>query len=85
MRLGGGYQFVETKVTNLDQIDDPEFKRLEGEVTSNTCRVTQIGYVSQDRMTTLNAGVRYNYLDKFKRHLLEPRLSLNQRFSARSI
>ena len=31
-------------------------------------------------MTTFNAGVRYNYLDKFKRHLLEPRLSFNQRF-----
>ena len=81
LRLGGGYQFVETKVTNLDQIDDPEFKRLEGEVLRTHAGFTQIGYVSQDRMTTLNAGVRYNYLDKFKRHLLEPRLSLNQRFS----
>jgi hypothetical protein len=31
-------------------------------------------------MTTFNAGVRYNYLDKFKKHLVEPRLSFNQRF-----
>jgi hypothetical protein len=31
-------------------------------------------------MTTFNVGVRYNYLDKFKKQLWEPRLSFNQRF-----
>ena len=79
-RIGGGYQLVETKVTNLDDIDDPRFVSLEAEVLRTHAGFTQIGYVSKDRMTTLNAGARYNYLDKFKRHLLEPRLSLNQRF-----
>ncbi|WP_273565821.1 TonB-dependent receptor [Maribacter halichondriae] len=75
-----GYQYIDSKVTNLDSIDNPRFKRLEGEVLRTHAGFTQLGYVSKDKMTTLNAGVRYNYLDKLKKHLLEPRFSFNQRF-----
>ncbi|WP_157943802.1 MULTISPECIES: carboxypeptidase-like regulatory domain-containing protein [Arenibacter] len=78
--IKGGYQYVETKVTNLDDIDDPRFIRLEGEVLRTHAGFSQLGYISNDRMTTFNAGVRYNYLDKFNKHLVEPRLSFNQRF-----
>ncbi len=78
--IQGGYQYVDTKVTNLDDIDDPKFVRLEGEVLRTHAVFTQMGYLSKDRMTTLNAGVRYNYLDKFKKQLWEPRFSFNQGF-----
>ncbi len=80
LQLRVGYQYIDSKVTNLDSIDNPRFLRLEGEVLRTQAVFTQLGYVSKNKMTTLNAGVRYNYLDKFKRHLLEPRLSFNQRF-----
>ncbi len=79
-QLQGGYQYVDTKVRNLDDIDDPEFTRLDGEVLSTHAGFSQLGYISKDRMTTFNVGVRYNYLDKFKKQLWEPRLSFNQRF-----
>ena len=79
-RIKGGYQYVETKVTNLDDIDDPRFIRLEGEVLRTHAGFSQLGYISNDRMTTFNVGLRYNYLDKFKKQLLEPRFSFNQRF-----
>ncbi len=79
-RIKGGYQYVETKVTNLDDIDDPRFIRLEGEVLRTQAGFSQLGYISSDRMTTFNVGLRYNYLDKFKKQLLEPRFSFNQRF-----
>lgn len=79
-RIKGGYQYVETKVTNLDDIDDPRFIRLEGEVLPTHAGFSQLGYISSDRMTTFNVGLRYNYLDKFKKQLLEPRFSFNQRF-----
>ena len=79
-QIKAGYQYVDTKVTNLDDIDDPFFRTLEAEVLSNHAGFTQLGYISKDRMTTFKLGIRYNYLDKFKKQLWEPRFSLNQRF-----
>ncbi len=79
-RILAGYQYVDTKVTDFDEIDNPVFQRLVGEVLSTHAGFGQLGYVSKNKMTTLNAGVRYNYLDKFKKQLVEPRISFNQRF-----
>lgn len=78
--LQGGYQYVETKVTNFDDIDTPRFVRLTGELLRTHAGFSQLGFTSKDRLTTFNAGIRYNYLDKFKKQLLEPRFSFNQRF-----
>ncbi len=75
-----GYHFVETKVTNLDDVDDPLFVRLVGEVLRTHALFTEVGLSSQNAATQLNLGVRYNYLDGFKRQLWEPRLSFNHRF-----
>ena len=78
--LRNGYHFVETKVTNLDDVDDPIFRRLEGEVLRTHGIFTEVDWSSPNGNTALNAGVRFNYLDKFNRQLWEPRLSFNQRF-----
>ncbi|WP_223826737.1 carboxypeptidase-like regulatory domain-containing protein [Flagellimonas sp. S3867] len=78
--LRSGYHFVETKVTNLDDVDDPIFRRLEGEVLRTHGIFTEVDWSSTNGNTSLNAGVRFNYLDKFNRKLWEPRLSFNQRF-----
>ncbi|VAW12309.1 TonB-dependent receptor plug [hydrothermal vent metagenome] len=79
-RWVNGYQFVETKVTNLDDVDDPIFIRLVGEVLRTHGVFSELGYTSENRRTNLNVGLRFNYLDKFKKQLWEPRLSFNQRF-----
>jgi hypothetical protein len=78
--LRNGYHFVETKVTNLDDVDDPIFRRLEGEVLRTHGIFTEVDWSSTNGNTSLNAGIRFNYLDKFNRQLWEPRLSFNQRF-----
>ena len=78
--LRSGYHFVETKVTNLDDVDDPIFRRLEGEVLRTHGIFSELDWSSTDGNTSLNAGVRFNYLDKFNRQLWEPRLSFNHRF-----
>lgn len=75
-----GYHFVETKVTNLDDVDDPLFVRLEGEVLRTHAVFTEIGLSSKNTATQLNLGVRFNYLDDFKKQLWEPRLSFNHGF-----
>ncbi|WP_299161289.1 carboxypeptidase-like regulatory domain-containing protein [uncultured Eudoraea sp.] len=75
-----GYHFVETKITNLDDVDDPIFRRLESEVLRTHGIFTEIDWSTPNSSTSVNAGLRFNYLDKFQKQLWEPRLSLNQKF-----
>src|SRR5690606_14937697 len=78
--LLGGYQFVETEITNLDDVDDPLFRSLISEVVRNHSVFSEIGFRSPSGNTNIKGGIRLNYIDKFKKTLLEPRLSFTQRF-----
>ncbi len=75
-----GYHFVETKVTNLDDVDIPVFRSLISEVVRTHGAFTQVSYKSPEAKTNLGFGLRYNYIGKFRKHLLEPRFSLSHRF-----
>lgn len=75
-----GYHFVETKVTNLDDVDDPVFRRLIANVLRTQGIFTELDFISANRKTKLNLGLRFNYLDKFNKQLWEPRVSFNHRF-----
>lgn len=76
--LENGYHFTETKVTNLDDVDDPVFRDLRGRVLREHALFTQLGLSSPEKKTILNLGLRVNYLEKFNTVLWEPRLSFNQ-------
>lgn len=76
-----GYQFIETKITNLDDVDNPNVRTLISEVIRSHGAFTQVDYNSRDRQTTVNLGFRYNFLDKFNKHSFEPRLSIHQKFA----
>lgn len=76
-----GYQFLETKITNLDDVDVPLVRTLISEVVRTHGGFSQLDYRSLDKQSNLNIGFRYNYLDKFNKHLYEPRLSFNQKFA----
>ncbi|MEO1031143.1 MAG: TonB-dependent receptor plug domain-containing protein [Bacteroidota bacterium] len=80
LQLLSGYHFVETEVTNLDDVDVPRFRLLVSEVVRTHGVFSQISYRSKDRNTTMSSGLRYNYIDKFSKHLLEPRLSFYHKF-----
>lgn len=75
-----GYHFVETKITNLDDVDDPIFRRLESEVLRTHGIFTEIDWSTPNNNTSVNAGLRFNYLEKFGKQIWEPRLSFNQKF-----
>lgn len=79
-QLLGGYQFVETKITNLDDVDNPLFHSLISEVVRTYATYSQLNFAAVNRKTNFFVGARYNYIDKFKKSILEPRLSFNQRF-----
>ena len=76
-----GYQFLETEVTNLDDVDVPLVRTLISEVVRTHSPFMQADLKSKDGRTHLNIGFRYNYLDKFSKHLYQPRLSFNQNFA----
>ncbi len=76
--LKSGYQFNETGITNLRNINNPIF----GETTKEVLRTNSVFSEGQfkSKNTSFNLGIRFNYLDKFKIFLAEPRLSFNHKF-----
>ncbi|MDP5081028.1 MAG: TonB-dependent receptor [Winogradskyella sp.] len=80
LKLLSGYHFVESEITNLDDVDNPLFRSLVSEVLRTHGVFTQVYYKSKDKKTNLNTGVRYNYIGKFNKHILEPRLSFSHKF-----
>jgi len=79
--LLNGYHFVETEVTNLDDVDNPLFRFKVSEVVRTHGLFSQLNYKSLSRNTNMNFGVRYNYIDKFRKHILEPRFTFAHKLS----
>ncbi|MFG6685503.1 carboxypeptidase-like regulatory domain-containing protein [Mariniflexile sp. HNIBRBA6329] len=80
LQLLSGYHFVETEVTNLDDVDTPLFRLLVSEVVRTHGVFSQLGYRSANGYSNLNFGVRYNFIEKFSKSIWEPRISFSQRF-----
>lgn len=74
-----GYQFTETGITNLTEVDDPIFVSKITEVIKEHGIYSQVNYVSNSQKTYVKAGIRYSYIEKFNKHIVEPRISLNQK------
>ncbi|MEN8798599.1 MAG: TonB-dependent receptor plug domain-containing protein [Flavobacteriaceae bacterium] len=81
LHLNNGYQFIETKVSNLDDVDNPIFRNLVGEVLRIHALFSSVDLSSINRDTRLNLGLRLNYLEKFSKTIVEPRLSFSQRIA----
>ncbi|TGV02719.1 TonB-dependent receptor plug domain-containing protein [Flavivirga rizhaonensis] len=80
LELLNGYHFVETEVTNLDDVDNPLFRFLVSEVVRTHGVFSQVGYKALNNKTNLNLGLRYNYISKFNKSIWEPRLSFSHQF-----
>lgn len=78
--LQSGYQFIESEITNLDDVDNPLIRTLISDVVRTHSGFAQMNFQSLDLNTNLNLGFRYNFLDKFSKHIYEPRISFHQRF-----
>ncbi|MGM5469763.1 TonB-dependent receptor plug domain-containing protein [Flavobacteriaceae bacterium LMO-SS05] len=79
-KLNGGYQFIETGISNLEDVNDPEFRSYIKEVIRSHSAYIESQYLSDNANTNLRFGARLNYFGKFDSFLIEPRLSFNQRF-----
>ncbi len=75
-----GYQFNETGITNLRDVNNPTFRDLIKEVVRTNSIFSEVELKSKNNNTHLNLGVRFNYFDKFDTFIAEPRLSFNYKF-----
>ena len=80
-KLSGGYQFFETGISNLEDVNDPEFRSYIKEVIRSNSIFTEVQFLSNNAKTNLRFGTRFNYFNKFDTFLVEPRFSFSQRFS----
>jgi hypothetical protein len=76
----GGYQFSEVGVSNLEDVNNPVFRRLAIEVLRTHSIFNEIGFSSQSKQTNVRIGIRTNYIEKFSEIYFEPRFSFSQRF-----
>ena len=76
--LFGGYQFQEMGVGNLEEINNPEFKRYIKRVVRTHVAFAESNYESKSGKTHVRLGFRANYFPKFQRIIPEPRLAFNQ-------
>ncbi|TPN81277.1 TonB-dependent receptor plug domain-containing protein [Aquimarina algicola] len=81
INLKTGYQFNETGISNLRDVNNPVFRDLIKEVVRTHGIFSEIEYKSKDSNTHLNIGARANYFEKFDTFLVEPRISFNHRFN----
>ena len=78
--LYSGYQFYETGVSNLVDINNPVYRRLIKKVLRNHALFTEGNYSSNSRHTNFRLGLRVNYFEKYDKMLFEPRFAITQRF-----
>jgi len=78
--LKSGFQFNETGISNLTDVNNPTFRDFKKEVIRTNSIFSETEYVSKSKNTYFNFGFRINHFDKFNKVLLEPRMSFNHRF-----
>ncbi len=76
--LNTGYQLDEIGVTNSDQINTPEFSRNIKEVSLSHAGIVEMNYTAINLKTSLTAGCRLNYFEKYHRTIAEPRIQFHQ-------
>ncbi|WP_062054831.1 TonB-dependent receptor plug domain-containing protein [Aquimarina longa] len=74
-----GCEFIETGVANLDVIDAPVYRKNKNEILQTYSLFSQMSYKNRKSHNSINFGLKYSYNNKIKTHILEPRLSYNQK------
>lgn len=75
--FNNGYQLNEIGTVNLDEINSPIFYRRIKEVLRTHALIVEGKYNDTLSKIYFNTGLRLNYIEKFKKHLFEPRFQFN--------
>jgi hypothetical protein len=73
-----GYQFSQVAISNLEDVDNPVFRRYIKQVLLSHAIYSQYNYTN-DRIQ-LKSGARLTYFDKFNQFSIEPRITFNYKF-----
>ena len=73
-----GYNFVETEVVNLNDIDVPLFVRRDSEVLREHAVFGQTHFENANKTFSIKSGIRVNYIKKFNTLIAEPRLNIRK-------
>ena len=73
-----GYNFIESEVVNLNDVDLPRFVRRDSEVLREHAVFGETYYENANKDFSVQSGVRVNYIDEFKELIIEPRLSIRK-------
>ena len=79
LRWTNGYQYSQVGVTNLEEINNPEFTNETRHTVSTHSTFSEFTFSSFNNRTHLKIGTRSNYFKPFNLLLLEPRLSFNHK------
>lgn len=73
--LTGGYQFIETGVTNIQDLNNPLFRQSIKEVVRAHAVYASMDYTTPNERSQFIVGLRGQYYDKLDDFRLEPRLN----------
>ncbi len=79
--IENGYQFNETGISNLQDLNNPTFRNRIKEVLRTHSVFSELEYKSRAGKDHLHFGLRLNYFEKFKKYTLEPRISFQKQFA----
>jgi len=80
LNFNGGYQFIETGITNVQDVNNPIFQSSITEVVRSHASFLEGDFSSKNGKTKLIAGLRGTYYEKLEAFRIEPRLTFNQKF-----
>lgn len=72
-----GYQYNEMGITNLEQVSNPDFYRKVKDVLRTHALILEGKYNDTLSRVYFRAGTRINYIEKFKKYIVEPRFQLS--------
>lgn len=75
-----GYQFNEKGISNLEDVNNPQFRRFKKEVLRTHSIFSEATYITSSYATNIRLGFRGNLYHEFDRFTFEPRLSINHTF-----
>lgn len=75
-----GYQFSEIGISNLEDVNNPNFRSFVRDVIRSHSVYAESAFLSNNAKTRLNIGARSTAFENLSETLIEPRLNFSQRF-----
>jgi len=80
-QFNNGYQFNEIGIRNYDQVNNPAYLKKNKDILRIHALIAEMQYTSKNTLLKTTFGLRGNYIQEFKKALIEPRLHLNYSLS----